>query len=158
MNAHGLRQKKSFQDLWSRKQLAWVSPHCISTCSPTILSFTRDGGQEARWRGGRSPPRSPPESPRSSCSGRSFGLLSPLKIRQDLSDALADHHAPEDRPEGGQPWRRSFIKRAARTSSPSAMLSGWREFLQRRCHGPEARCAGDRAAPGGGGCYWRRRC
>ena len=54
MNAHGLRQKKSFQDLWSRKQLAWVSPHYISTCSLTILSFTR--GRRAAPGEGRPPP------------------------------------------------------------------------------------------------------
>ena len=54
MNAHGLRQKKSFQDLWSRKQLAWVTPHYISTCSPTILSFTR--GRRATPGEGRPPP------------------------------------------------------------------------------------------------------
>lgn len=67
-----------------------------------------------------------------------------------ISVALAGHLAPDDRTEGGRPGRRRSLEGAARTSSPSAMLSGWREFLRRRCHGPEAWGAGDWAAPDGG--------
>jgi len=146
VNAHGLRQKKSLQDLCSRKQLAWVSPHCISTCSPTILSFTRDGGRGE----GRPlpPPDRPPKARDPPCSGRSMGYLSPRKIRQDLSFALAGHLAPEDRPEGGRPGRRLSLEGAARTSSPSAMLSGMAPFRRRE----HLRLVGEwRGRPGGAG-------
>lgn len=89
-----------------------------------------------------SPPDRPPESPRSSCSGRSVGLIRP-ESSAGISPSPSWITSPrDDRPEGGRPWRRRSLEGAAGTSSPSAMLSEIAPSRRRALSQPGARAQG----------------
>lgn len=119
-----------------------------------ILSFTRDGGRR-RARGDRLPADRLREP--------SILLLREVRRAHHPESSARMSASPSrvisprgDRPEGGRPWRRRFLKRAAGTSFPSAMLSEMARSRRRALSQPGARAQGARAAPGWCDCFRRR--
>ena len=104
------------------------------------------GVRAARGRGGRLLLDRRPKA-RVSPDQKVRRAHSPRKIRQDLSVALAGHHAPVDRTEGGRPSRSRSLEGVAGTSPHPRYR--WRDLGGGRCRGLGARVPGTRAAPDG---------